>query len=289
MKKKHVSIFVVSYNHVKFVELCLNSIKCQWNVSYDLTVIDNGSVDGTPEIIRQLNKTQDFKFIENETNLGLPATLNMCLDMAVGEYICFIAADDYMSVNRLSVQLQFLEEHHEFYACAGTQLKIDDDNNLCDFKKQKNIIKNYIVLDENNIFDKTNVIYSPTSIYRTQALKDIGGYKADIAIEDLYIYYKAAEKHYKIALLPNLFSFYRIHSGNSHSKLKWMHDNKIKILEEFKNASFYEKLKDLIYLEGFYSLSDNYKMIALKIIPKIIHRIDSKYLYAGIIKLLFKW
>ncbi|EPJ8280709.1 glycosyltransferase family 2 protein, partial [Citrobacter freundii] len=70
---------------------------------------------------------------------------------------------------------------------------------------------------------------------------------------------------------------------------KWMHDNKIKILEEFEKAPFYEKLKDLIYLEGFYSLSDNYKLIALKIIPKIIHRIDSKYLYAGIIKLLFKW
>ena len=118
MKKKHVSIFVVSYNHAKFVELCLNSIKCQWNVSYDLTVIDNGSVDGTPDIIRQLKDTQDFKFIENDTNLGLPATLNMCLDMALGEYICFIAADDCMAINRLFVQLQFLEKHHEFYACA---------------------------------------------------------------------------------------------------------------------------------------------------------------------------
>ncbi|MCK7011762.1 glycosyltransferase family 2 protein [Enterobacter roggenkampii] len=289
MKKKHVSIFVVSYNHAEFVELCLNSIKCQLNVSYDLTVIDNGSIDGTSDIIRQLNVTQDFKFIENNTNLGLPATLNMCLDMALGEYICFIAADDYMAINRLFVQVQFLEEHHEFYACSGTQLKVDDNNNLCDIKKQKNIIKNFIVIDKNNIFDRTNIIYSPTSIYRTQALKDIGGYRTDIAIEDLYIYYKAAEKNYKIAVLPNLFSFYRIHPGNSHSKLKWMHENKLKILREFKNAPFYEKLKDLIYLEGFYSLSSKHKLAALKIIPTIMHRIDSKYLYAGIFKLLFKW
>lgn len=289
MKEKHVSIFVVSYNHAKFVEFCLESVHSQCNVSYDLTVIDNGSSDGTVDIIRQMNSNNKFNFIENNKNLGLPATLNMCLNMAKGEYICFLAADDYMSVNRLHTQVEFLNNNKDYYACAGTQLKVDENNILCDLKLQKNIIKKFMIIDEKNIYDKTNIIYSPTSIYRTKVLKELGGYKEDISIEDLYIYYTAAAKHLKIALLPHVFSFYRIHSGNSHRKFMWMHENKLKILEEFKDAIFYNKLKSLILLEGFYSLSGSYKLAALKILPHIFHRVDSKYLYAGLIKLFLKW
>ncbi|EIS2673615.1 glycosyltransferase family 2 protein [Escherichia coli] len=289
MIKNHVSFFIVSYNHKNFIDCCIKSVIAQLSASYDLTVIDNCSVDGTVDELKRLNKIYKFSLIMNDQNYGLPSTLNKALSLASGEYICFLAADDYMMFDRLTTQISFLNQNQQYYACAGTQLKVDDSNVLCDLSKQKNIISSFTVIDKNNIFKSTNIIYSPTSIYRTEVLKKIGGYKEGILIEDLYIYYKAASLGYKMALLPNLFCFYRIHKGNSHTKLKWMFENKLKILAEFSEQSFYRDLSDLIHLEGFYSLSQQHKKDAIKILPRVLHRLDSKYLYAGLFNLLLKW
>lgn len=284
-----VSIVVVSYNHDRYIQQCIESIVNQSYKDFELIVVDNNSIDDSRLVISDLSNKYGFAHIFNPVNIGLPAVLNDAIEKTNSEYIVFIAADDYMVFDRIKSQVDFLDQYEEFYACAGGQIKIDDQNNILSIKYQKNTHDKFMVVDSTNIFCKTNVIYSPTAMYRVSQLKKIGGYDPNIAIEDLYISYKAASQGMKVAILPKVFTFYRIHGENSHAKYMWMYENKLKILKEYRNSCHYKNLYKLIHLEAFYSLATANKFEALRILPKVVTCISSLYLYAGLVKLLFFW
>ncbi|MGL5490992.1 MAG: glycosyltransferase family 2 protein [Shewanella sp.] len=284
-----LSVYIISFNHAKFIEQCVESVLSSENISFDVTVIDNGSTDGSQDKIIELSNKFDIKVILNEINEGLPATLNKMLASGNSKYVCFLAADDYIEKNRFSEQTKFLNENGQFYACAGSQIKVDENGHPLPKIKQRNIINRTVVINSDNIFSRTNIIYSPTAIFRREVLSEIGGYSEDIQIEDLYLFYKAASKGHSICLMPNVFTYYRVHGSNSHKKLKWMHENKLKILNEYEGSIYYNSLYKLVMLEGFYSLSASNKAEAITLLPRVIRFLDSKYLYAGLFKLLFWW
>lgn len=284
-----VSIVVVSYNHGRYIKQCIESIVHQSYQDFELIVVDNNSIDDSRLIISELSDKYGFVNIFNSSNIGLPAVLNNALAATKSEYVVFIAADDYMVFDRIESQIEFLDQHSDFYACAGGQLKVDEQNNFLPIKYQKNTHDKFMVVDSTNIFSRTNVIYSPTAMYRVGQLKVIGGYDPDIAIEDLYISYKAASNGLKIAILPKIFIFYRIHGENSHAKYMWMYENKLKILNGYRDTCHYNKLYKLIHLEAFYSLAVANKWEAIKIIPKVMTCFSSLYLYAGLVRLIFFW
>ncbi len=68
-----------------------------------------------------------------------------------------------------------------------------------------------------------------------------------------------------------------------------MMQEKIKILNDYKNEAFYKKALNFIYLEHFSNFGLTSKKDALRILPKVILNIKSKYLYIGLIRLLFDW
>lgn len=284
-----VSIVIISYNHGRFIKQCIESIVHQSYQDFELIVVDNNSADDSRTVISELSEKYGFERVFNSENIGLPAVLNNAITSTQSEYIVFMAADDYMVFDRIQIQIEFLDQHADFYACAGGQLKVDAQNNFLSLKHQKNTHDKFMVVDSTNVFSRTNVVYSPTAMYRVGQLKVIGGYNPDIAIEDLYLFYKAALNGLKVAILPKIFTFYRIHGNNSHAKYMWMYENKLKILSEYRDTCHYNELYKLIHLEAFYSLSAANKSEALKIIPKVMTCFSSLYLYAGLVKLIFFW
>ncbi|HDX8357003.1 TPA: glycosyltransferase [Aeromonas hydrophila] len=284
-----LSVYIISYNHAKFIRKCIESVFNCKDIEYDVTVIDNASSDGSQAIINELSLNYCFKKVLNKENDGLPKTLNKILFSSNCEFICFLAADDYVAFDRFKTQVAFLQNNPEYYGCSGSQVKVNENDECLPRYKQKNIVDIGKKVDASNIFDTSNIIYSPTAIYRKDVLVELGGYDERILIEDLYIYYKAASCGYKFYIIPKLFTYYRNHDGNTHTKFKWMHEQKLKILNEHKGSIHYKKLKKLVLLEGFYSLSLNNKKDALRLLPAVIIYVNSLFLYAGLFKLFFYW
>ncbi|MDE9444685.1 glycosyltransferase [Xenorhabdus bovienii] len=288
-----VTYCIPVYNHEKYVENTIDSIILQDYENIELIIINDGSTDNSHSvIIKKIEKCRErfkkFTYINRE-NKGLSYSLNEALNIAEGTYISLIASDDIILSNKTSIQTEFLEKNQNFYACAGTQITIDSDGNVLPVKYQKYIISKHLEIDKRILFRMTNMIYSPTCMYRLNILKNLGGYDESIAIEDLYLFYLAASKGHNIALLPIIFTLYRHHTNNNHKNYIMMHENKLKILDIFKYDNSYSSLKRLVLLEGFYSLAKKNKLKAIKTLPYVIKYIDSIYLYGGIFNLLFKW
>jgi len=89
-----VSIITSTFNAAATIEKCLNSILFQSWTDREYLIIDGGSTDGTPELLKKYEESIDYWLIEPDE--GVYDALNKGIALARGEWIYFIGADDYL-------------------------------------------------------------------------------------------------------------------------------------------------------------------------------------------------
>jgi len=100
-----VSIIIPAYNQGKFIGECLDSIIRQTVSDWECIVVNDGSTDSTPKIVRAyIQNDSRIRMIE-QPNKGLSAARNAGLHEAKGNYIQFLDSDDAVKANKLKLQL----------------------------------------------------------------------------------------------------------------------------------------------------------------------------------------
>ena len=110
MSKPLVSVLMAVYNGEKYLLEAIESILNQTYTNFEFLIINDGSTDSTEEIILSYSD-QRIRYIKNEQNLKLIASLNKGLDLAKGKYIARMDADDISLPDRLEKQVNFLERN----------------------------------------------------------------------------------------------------------------------------------------------------------------------------------
>jgi len=86
-----VSIVIVTYNSINFINACLGSVSCQSFDDSETIVVDNGSIDGTVDFIRDAYPA--VTVVENETNVGACRARNQGIEIAKGKYVLTLDCD----------------------------------------------------------------------------------------------------------------------------------------------------------------------------------------------------
>lgn len=91
-----ISICIPAFNAYGFIRETLDSVKRQTYKNWELIVVEDGSDDGTRDIIKRFEKevNQKIYYFRNIKNLGLPATRNFASNMANGNWIAYLDSDD---------------------------------------------------------------------------------------------------------------------------------------------------------------------------------------------------
>src|SRR2546430_15334978 len=91
-----VTAFVGCYNHSRFVEECLDSVRQQTYPNLQVIIFDDCSTDDSLSVIDNWLKKHrlDWQFTRHNRNVGICASLNEALRLARGKYISMVAADD---------------------------------------------------------------------------------------------------------------------------------------------------------------------------------------------------
>lgn len=105
-----VSVIMPVYNGKRFLREAIDSILNQTFTDFEFIIINDGSTDRTQEIIDSYNDAR-LVVIKNQQNIGLPGSLNKGLEIARGEYITRMDADDISTPDRLAKQVKFLDEY----------------------------------------------------------------------------------------------------------------------------------------------------------------------------------
>jgi len=121
-----VSVLLPCYQAEASVEGAARSILDQTHSGLELLALDDGSTDGTRAALERLAAADDrIRVVVNETNLGLIATLNRGLELADGEFIARMDADDVSEPTRLERQLDVFRRWPETDA-VGTGVRLLD-------------------------------------------------------------------------------------------------------------------------------------------------------------------
>lgn len=112
---KLVTIAIASYNNGKYIERCVESVIHQTYQNLEIMIVDDGSNDDTLSRLEKYKSDKRIKIICKE-NGGLSSVRQMALEMAQGDYISFIDADDYLA---------------DFYVKSMLSKILQDKSNVC--------------------------------------------------------------------------------------------------------------------------------------------------------------
>lgn len=96
-----ISVIVPVYNAEKYIARCVASVLHQTFQAFELLLIVDGATDSSAKICRELAAQDGRITVVEKENEGVSATRNRGLQMARGEYVCFLDADDRISENYL--------------------------------------------------------------------------------------------------------------------------------------------------------------------------------------------
>ena len=98
-------------NGGRYLCQAVESVLYQTLPDFEFVVIDDGSTDGTPDILSYYEGQDSRLRIYRQENQGLTLSLNRALDLAQGKYVARLDADDVSLPHRFSTQMGFLESH----------------------------------------------------------------------------------------------------------------------------------------------------------------------------------
>lgn len=124
-----VTLIVIAYNIKNYIERCISSLTNQTLQDIEIIVVDDGSTDGTLDILKNMKKKDSRIKLISQKNMGANAARKTGLKYANGEYINFIDGDDWVS-NELAEKLYQIAKKEEVdIVCYDYYGTFDDGNN----------------------------------------------------------------------------------------------------------------------------------------------------------------
>lgn len=145
MKEKLISIIIPMYNAEKYITECIDSILEQKYKNFEIVIIDDGSSDNSIHICEKLREKDERIVIYKQINKGVSCARNKGLEMARGEYICFVDSDDVVSKEYLNTLFQMICYKDVDCAIVGSCSLIEEfeqgENTLTLFEGKEEILR----------------------------------------------------------------------------------------------------------------------------------------------------
>lgn len=190
-----ITVVTPTYNREHLLENCYASLQMQTNPRFIWMIVDDGSTDGTDEVVSQwkLEGRIEIEYFKKQ-NGGMASALNIALDRATTKYFVYVDSDDTLSERAIEMALEQLRGIENDESFAGIlALRTNPDGTVLGGKQiPKNITRiNLPQLGEMRIKSEL-IIFFKTDIIKQFRFPEIPGEKF---ITPAYIEYKVGEKH----------------------------------------------------------------------------------------------
>ena len=155
MQNKMVSIILPVFNAERFLSQCLDSILRQTYQDWELIAVDDGSKDGSIEILKSYEKRDNRIHIISKENEGVSIARNVALEQTHGDYIYFVDSDDIVMPEALMILVKAMDSNKATFVKSDF-LPIDEQGKQVFINKKQVIRRRYDgkVMDSENFFKK---------------------------------------------------------------------------------------------------------------------------------------
>jgi glycosyltransferase involved in cell wall biosynthesis len=125
-----VTIAIPTYNTAKFLPLAVESVLAQTYRDFELIICDNASTDETPKLVQRWLSDERVRYVRFETLVNQGGNWNRCLDLARGDYVSLLHADDEYLPSFIADRVSQLDAHPSVGLAFGAVDIIDVQGNV---------------------------------------------------------------------------------------------------------------------------------------------------------------
>jgi glycosyltransferase involved in cell wall biosynthesis len=219
-----VSVIIPSFNHAPYLRECVDSVLAQDHAPMEVIVVDDGSSDGSVEILRSYGSR--IRLLQQEGGRQARAR-NLALGVARGEFIAFLDSDDRYRPGRLSAAVAAFKAQPQAALVWADHVLIDEQGaSLGEVRwapREPDFRRELIA---------GNPICNATATVRRSVLDEIGGFDERVPrVCDGAAWYQIAARGHAFVHLPQCVLDYRQHGGNDSARFAPMtHDRDTALL-----------------------------------------------------------
>jgi glycosyltransferase involved in cell wall biosynthesis len=202
MPDPFVSIVIPSYNARAYVLGAIRSALTQTFSRSEVIVVDDGSTDGTRELLTPYVRDKKIRYVYQE-NRGLSGARNTGVRNSTGDYIAFLDADDLFTENKVERAVAFLGSH------PGCDICYNDASHFWDGRPQELFKLNYTYYSGDevlpNLIRGTYFIAPSTTVFRRSVFERFGYFDEKLRrSEDLEFFLRATSRGCRVCFFPEV-------------------------------------------------------------------------------------
>lgn len=192
-----VSIVVAAYNVEKYIERCLDSLIDQTLKDIEIICVNDGSTDNTLEILNSYAKKDSRITVLSQENAKQGAARNRGIDIAKGEFITYVDADDWIELDYCELLYNAAQKYNVNIAASSTT------------RDYKHKVKNHLKLKEEKVYNGINSIVQAlennfitcSKLYRFEPIKNLR-FEENVLYEDGAYTIKAFDIENSLVTVP---------------------------------------------------------------------------------------
>lgn len=219
-----VSVLVTTFNHRRFVDECLDSVRGQTVQDFELIITDDASEDGTADCIQAWLDRTGFpaQYLRNPRNRGLCANRNRSIAMARGRFICSLSGDDAYEPERIERHVAYFAGRPADVAAVYSDARMIDAEGLT---LHPSFLKYHLgdepVPEPSAFFERLllrgNFIPAPATTVRREAFEQVGPYDESMFYEDFQMWPRMSQRFRFECLEGCLVRYRMVPDSMSHS------------------------------------------------------------------------
>lgn len=219
-----VSVVIPAYNCEQYLARAIASALTQSYANIECIVVNDGSTDGTADIIASFG---DRIRSISQPNGGASAARNIGVASARGKYVAFLDADDYWLSTKIANQVEVFRRHPALVlvSCDFSWEKPGTDRTGSSASPEFKV-ETVQVFDDLTQLLRDPYLGTPTVIVDREALRQIGGFDTSLPLaEDVDMYFRLCTGH-TYAILHQPLARFQLRHGSLTSQLRGYRDNK---------------------------------------------------------------
>lgn len=226
MNVKKVSVIIPIYNAAPFLNECLNAIMHQSLEDIEIICVNDGSTDESLNILRQFQKLDERIIVIDQKNQGAGAARNAGLDIAKGEYLSFLDADDFYEENMLE-ESYFAAKNADADVCVFYADLFDNSTGQykeCTWAFRRQYFKDQIPFDPQEYPNNENIFrmfngWPWDKLFKREFIQEHGLYYQNLrTTNDMYFVFIALAKAKRIVTLDKCLIHQRVEVKTSLSR-----------------------------------------------------------------------
>jgi len=202
-----ISVCIPTYNSRRYLQKALDSVYCQTFKDYEILIVDDGSTDGTEEMLKANGYSGRYYWFDR---MGQQAARNKLIELAKGDYITYLDADDELFPDTLEVLLAMMQENGPESYVFGHYAGIDENGCVI----SKNPPKAPSLLSPADLFSFIHVGTGGT-LFATDLYRREGGFDAGMRRCGVYKLQLQLILKYRFVGTDRPLFKKRRHSGNA--------------------------------------------------------------------------